>query len=177
MDGNIEKVRSDIENREREYEIDSPEYMQKMSKLFTNVVVPMHNEREVRNSLGNKTHLDMEFGSRFIGGDADNGGQVFEQISSSASAYHNDFHFYPQKNQQNLNPNYNPLMDDDSEMYQVQHHEQSVQHASFSNPTNSNNGLPKPLIFGGLGLLTLTIGLIAYKVRKNKLKRLGDKYL
>lgn len=40
-----------------------------------------------------------------------------------------------------------------------------------SQPITKSNNFPKSLIFGGLGLFFLTIGIIVYKVRKNKLKR------
>jgi len=117
MDGNIEKVRKDMANRKREYEIGSPGYMEKMAKLFTSVQVPMHNERETKKSLGNKTHLDVGFRNRFGGGSAEQGEQTFSQIAGSVASRHDDFHFYPQKGQQIRNPNYNPLTDDPSEEF------------------------------------------------------------
>jgi hypothetical protein len=96
MDGNIEKVRKDLENRKREYEIDSPEYMEKMTKLFTGIQVPTHNERETKKSLEGKTHLDMRVGNRFSSGNDSEGEQVFDEISKSIASHHDDFHFYPQ---------------------------------------------------------------------------------
>ena len=104
MDGNIEKVRKDMANRKREYEIGSPGYMEKMTKLFASVQVPMHNEREAKKSLGNKTHLDVGFGNRFSGGSAEQGEQAFSQIAGSVASHHDDFHFYPQQGQQSNNP-------------------------------------------------------------------------
>jgi len=100
MDGNIEKVRKDMENRKREVEIDSPKYLEQMSKLFTNIQVPMHGERETQQNLEGKTHLDVRFGSRFSSGSAEQGEQFFNQIAGAVSNKHKDFHFFPQKDQQ-----------------------------------------------------------------------------
>jgi len=100
MDGNIEKVRKDMENRKREIEIDSPKYLEQMSKLFANIQVPMYGEREVQKNLEGKTHLDMGFGNRFSSGNTEHGEQTFQQIAGVVSASHDSFHFYPQQGQQ-----------------------------------------------------------------------------
>jgi len=105
MDGNIEKVREDMANRKREYEIDSPEYMERMNRLFSNVQVPMHGEREAQQNLAGKTHLSMEFGNRFSGGNVEQGEQAFGLITGAVAGEHKDFHFYPQKEQQQLASN------------------------------------------------------------------------
>jgi hypothetical protein len=100
MDGNIEKVRKDMENRKREIEIDSPKYLEQMSKLFANIQVPMYGEREAQKNLEGKTHLDMGFGNRFGSGNTEQGEQVFQQIADTVSTSYGGFHFYPQKGQQ-----------------------------------------------------------------------------
>jgi len=103
MDGNTEKVRKDMENRKREIEIDSPEYLEQMNKLFGNIQIPMDDERETHKNLEGKTHLDMRVGNKFGGGNAEQGEQTFQQIASAVSTSHSSgFHFYPQ--QQSSNP-------------------------------------------------------------------------
>jgi hypothetical protein len=186
MDGNIDKVREDMANRKREYEIDSPEYMEKMSKLFANIQVPAHNEREIKKSLGNKTHLDMDFGNRFSSGNADQGEQIFGQITGSVAGSHDGFHFYPQKNQQIRNPNYNPLIDDPSEeflnssrgdeMETDEYQKNQSVSEKVKNPTtpNSNNSSLGTigLITGILALASLGIyGVSSIVKRSKKIKK------
>jgi hypothetical protein len=114
IEGRGEKIQRDIENRKRILDPNSPEYMEQMNKVFAHIQNPMHNERETRKYLENKTHRDIEIGSKFGGGNSERGKQAFGQIADSVSGRHSDFYFFPQKIR---NPNYNPLTDDPSEEF------------------------------------------------------------
>ncbi|CAI2182438.1 1271_t:CDS:2 [Funneliformis geosporum] len=100
LEGRGGKILKDAENRERDVEMDSPEYLEQMSRLFTNAHSSMRNEREVGKSLEGKTHTQINIESKFGGGNAEQGEQVFNQISSAVTRSHNSFRFYPQKEQQ-----------------------------------------------------------------------------
>jgi deoxyadenosine/deoxycytidine kinase len=47
FDGNYEKIRKEIANRKRDIEIDSPEYLEKLSQMFADTQTTTHREMEI----------------------------------------------------------------------------------------------------------------------------------
>jgi len=116
LEGRDEKIMEDGMNRIQVLDADSPEYLEAMQKTFANVQGPRREEAERERSLTGKNYNDISVDSEFKG-DAKRGKEIFDLIASSVIADYQYFHFFPQKNQQTRNPNYNPLTDDPSEEF------------------------------------------------------------
>jgi hypothetical protein len=99
LKGNGEKIQKDIENRKREMDPNSPEYMEKYKKMFADSQTPMRNEREVEKTWKDKTDKDWKKEKKFNGSDGKQGEQAFNQIVGTISDQDN-FHFFPQQDQQ-----------------------------------------------------------------------------
>jgi len=99
LEGRGEKIQKDIENRKREINPNSPEYMEQMSKVFAQIQAPMQDQKELKESLKGKTHKDLENRSRFSNGSDEHGEQVFNQIAKKVSSDYHNFHHFSQKDQ------------------------------------------------------------------------------
>jgi hypothetical protein len=85
----FEKAQKDRENRKREIEIDSPEYLKKMEEIF------QKSQEAIRN--GKVNEMDA---SRF-NGDPEKGKKTFEAIVNSFTAEEKEnFHFWPQMSEE-----------------------------------------------------------------------------
>jgi len=98
FDKGTEKIGKDIENRQREIEMDSPEYMERLSQMFADIQAPMREQREVAKSLEGKSPDEVRI-SGFGGGSDEQGKQVFKGIAESVADSHRGFHFVKQKGQ------------------------------------------------------------------------------
>lgn len=99
LKGYGEKIQRDVENRQREVEMDSPEYMDKFKKMFASVQDPIRKEKEVVKNWKNKSDKDWKKESRFNSGSAEQGEQAFNQIAGSVANQQSDFYFFRQKGQ------------------------------------------------------------------------------
>jgi DNA modification methylase len=99
FEGRSEKIRKEIENRKRDIEIESPEYLEKLSQMFADTQPTTHREMEIEKSLRGKTGRDIEIESKFSGS-VEQGQKAFKQIAESIGGSHQDFHFKEQKGQQ-----------------------------------------------------------------------------
>jgi hypothetical protein len=97
LEGRGEKIRKDIENRKRDVEIDSPEYLEKMQRMYSDSLISSRKEIKTEESLRGKTHKDMEIGSKFGGGNVEQGEKIFKQIAGSVAGNHGEFHFKEQQ--------------------------------------------------------------------------------
>jgi hypothetical protein len=95
LEGRGDKVLRDAEKRQPT-EV-SPE---QMTSLFAYTQAPAREEAEVKKSLKGKTHRDINIETRFSNGDGERGRQTLQQIASSVAGSHQNFHFFPQKEQQ-----------------------------------------------------------------------------
>lgn len=98
FEGRSEKIRKEIENRKRDIEIDSPEYLEKLSQMFADTQPITHRGMELAKSLEGKTDKDIEIENKFAGR-VEQGEEAFKRIASSINAGHQDFHFKEQNNQ------------------------------------------------------------------------------
>ena len=100
LEGRLEKIEKDSENKETKIDTDSPEYLKQLTGVLVNIQEPLRNERETEESLKGKTHLDIEIENK-VGGNVEQGEEAFKQIASAVSASHDTgFYFFPQKSQQ-----------------------------------------------------------------------------
>ena len=99
FDGNYEKIRKEIANRKRDIEIDSPEYLEKLSQMFADTQTTTHREMEIEKSLRGKTDRDMVIENKF-GGNVEQGEEAFKRIVASVGDSHQNFFFKEQKGQQ-----------------------------------------------------------------------------
>ena len=100
LEGRLEKIEKDSENKKQKLDTDAPGYLKELTKVFVDIQEPIQNEREVKESLAGKTHLDIEIENKF-GGNVEQGEQTFNLIASAVSVSHGDnFHFFPQQTQQ-----------------------------------------------------------------------------
>lgn len=93
-----EKIGKDIENRKREIEMDSPEYMEQIGRMFSDLQVPMREQRKVAKSLEGKKPSEVKVVG-FNRGNNKQGEQVFRNIAKSVAGSHQSFHFVEQKGQ------------------------------------------------------------------------------
>jgi len=96
FDKGREKIGKDIENREREIEMDSPEYMEKFSQMFADIQAPMQEQRKVAKSLEGKNPDEIKI-SGFNKGNNEQGEQVFEGIAKNVADSYQNFRFVKQK--------------------------------------------------------------------------------
>jgi DNA modification methylase len=101
FEGRSEKIRKEIENRKRDIEIESPEYLEKLSQMFADTQPTTHREMEIEKSLRGKTGRDIEIESKFSGS-VEQGQEAFKRIADSISGSHQDFRFKEQKGQQSI---------------------------------------------------------------------------
>jgi len=101
LEGRGEKIREDVKNRRKDYDVNSPEYMEKFKKTFASIQIPLNNEREIEKSLEGKNYDEVTIESKFIHGEMEKGEEAFKQIAKTVSS-HDDFHFYPQKESQQI---------------------------------------------------------------------------
>jgi len=99
FDGNYEKIRKEIANRKRDIEIDSPEYLEKLSQMFADTQTTTHREMEIEKSLRGKTDRDMVIENKF-GGNVEQGEEAFKRIAASVGDSHQNFFFKEQRGQQ-----------------------------------------------------------------------------
>jgi deoxyadenosine/deoxycytidine kinase len=92
FDGNYEKIRKEIANRKRDIEIDSPEYLEKLSQMFADTQTTTHREMEIEKSLRGKTDRDMVIENKF-GGNVEQGEEAFKRIAASVGDSHQNFFF------------------------------------------------------------------------------------
>jgi hypothetical protein len=100
LQGKGEKIRRDVENEQPSVDSSSPEYMEQMKNTFVHSHKAAKSQAEIEESLEGKTHKDIEIESKFSGGDVERGKQIFQQISTNVAGSHQNFYFFPQKEQQ-----------------------------------------------------------------------------
>jgi hypothetical protein len=94
LEGNKEKIKKDTNNRRREFEPDSDEYMKQLVNTFGSIQNPLQNEREQEQHLAGKRYDEITLDNKFSG-DVEQGKEVFNQLANSTQNYRN-FHFFPQ---------------------------------------------------------------------------------
>jgi hypothetical protein len=92
FDKGLEKIGKDMENRKREIEVDSPEYMEMIGNMFSDIQAPMKEQREVAKSLEGKSPSEVKV--RGIDGcNNEQGERVFRDIAKSVAGSHHNFYF------------------------------------------------------------------------------------
>src|SRR6266511_5589759 len=94
-----EKIIADVINSKETLKPGTPEYARELGNIFTKIQAPLDNKREIELSLKGKTYRDIEIESQFKGS-SDKGQEAFERIAKDHD--YQDFHFFPQETQQNL---------------------------------------------------------------------------
>ena len=98
FEGNYEKIRHDIVNRKKEIEIDSPEYLERMQRMFSDSLNSTRKEIKTEKSL--EGERDWEIRSSFGGGSMKQGEQAFGRITKNVADSHQNFHFKDQRGYQ-----------------------------------------------------------------------------
>jgi hypothetical protein len=101
LEGNRRKILKDGKNCKKP-NVNSPEYAEALCDTFAGMQVALQNERELAQSLADKTYQDIEIENRFSSGNAEQGEKVFELIKESISLrdYQEKFYFFPQQQEQ-----------------------------------------------------------------------------
>jgi len=79
--------------------MDSPEYMEKLSQLFSVIQAPMRKGNKLEKDLEGKNPDEIEV-SRFNRGNLEQGEQAFKGIAKSITESHKNFYFKEQNDQQ-----------------------------------------------------------------------------
>jgi len=122
LEGRGEKFERDAANRRNDIDPNSVEYQKAVNEVFTYIQSPLEDARNDYESLKGKNHKDVKFENNFES-DGKQAEQAFKQMAGQHD--YQGFHFFPQKE---LNPDYNPLIDDPSEEF-----------LSSNPPTGSSN--------------------------------------
>jgi len=112
LEGRGEKIQRDIENRKREIDPNSTEYMEQLSKVFIHIQAPMYDEKETKRSLENKTHKDIEIRNKF-GGNSEQGEEIISRIAGQVYDSYQNFHHFSQKEQESRDKEVEMDTDDD----------------------------------------------------------------
>jgi len=99
LEGRGDKFERDITNRKSELDSNSPEYQKAVSDVLTYIQSPLEDARNGYDSLKGKTHKDIDFRNNF-GDNSEPAEQAFKRMAGNHD--YQDFHFFPQKNQQQL---------------------------------------------------------------------------
>ena len=141
------KARKDRASRKREYEMDSPEYLEKMVETFSK-------SQQVTHS-GKVHEMDA---SRF-NGDSQTGKATFIAIANSLSAAEKEnFHFWPQP----------PSINNEKKRKQIRHKNETKPTSEKEEPKTQKTILIIGVIF--IAILSL-IGLVYYWKKKNEKRK------
>jgi len=97
LEGRGDKLERDMENKKQEIDPNSVEYEEAFNKLFTDIGVPLDNEREEYEKLKGKNQKDIKITNNF-GGNSEPAEQAFKQMAGRHD--YQGFYFVPQKDSQ-----------------------------------------------------------------------------
>jgi len=101
LEGKGEKFAEELAKEAHEHveKMSNEEFSRKMNEAFGAYNFPLNEERKIADSLEGKTYKDMETKSKFSG-NVEQGEKAFQQIAGTVSTSHDDFGYFPQKEQQ-----------------------------------------------------------------------------
>jgi len=102
LEGNGERINKNEINKIFEIDPNSKENANNFANSFIGVQINLQNERKTEKLLEGKDWRQLENENKFAG-DAEQGKWIFEQIARNHD--YQDFHFWPQKNQQSTSSN------------------------------------------------------------------------
>lgn len=152
IEGRGEKILEDLRSEQVNFDSTSPEFVEEMKTLFTYSHSESKKVEKIEKSLEGKDYNDIEIKSRFGSGDAERGGQTFEQIASSvADSHKKSFSFFPSQEGQTQQDNNMDL--------------------TRKVPLNVSNNSPKPTNFLPIvGIFSLVVLFGGFLVVKSKRK-------
>ena len=97
IEGNSEKIVNQTQKYIDRKQVDNPtnpEDMEKLMRIFSSIQKPMDDKREQAKFYEGKNYFEIEYEKKFKKGSIKQGERAFNQLTETASNFHNNFNFY-----------------------------------------------------------------------------------